>query len=95
MVCLLKHHFCLCFSLLDSPTYLLLYYTHYSSGILHGSGIEVLGPVYPDCSTDEAPSVEHVMSMMRERWKDHLAGSESRKLTEAPVAGVDLHGDEW
>ena len=37
------------------------------SGVIQRSGIEVVGPVYPDESTEEAPSLHDVASLLRER----------------------------
>ena len=37
-----------------------------STGVLAGSGIEVVGPVFPDESTEQAPSLHHVATLLRE-----------------------------
>ena len=37
------------------------------SGVLKGSGIEVVGPVFPDESAEEAPPLHCVTKMLRER----------------------------
>lgn len=63
-----------------------------STGVLQGSGIQVVGPVYPDESTDESPSEQHVMALVRE-GESHC---DSRDLIHRPVAAVHPSRDtDW
>ena len=51
--------------------------------MLQGRGIEVVGPVYPDESMEETPSVHRVLSLVRQGGPH----SEGRDHIERPTAG--------
>ena len=47
-----------------------------------------MGPVYPDGSTDDAPSIQHVVSLANDRWKNRQFHCDSRDELRKPLAGV-------
>jgi hypothetical protein len=60
------------------------------SGVLESNGIEVVGPVYPDESTEDTPSFFHVMSLVREGVREgESSHCDSRGRVQRPVARLE------
>ena len=58
--------------------------------MLESNGIEVVGPVYPDESTEDTPSFHHVMSLVREGLREgESSHCDSRGRVQRPVARLE------
>ena len=59
---------------------------------MKGSGIEVVGSVYPDDSTEQAPSLHHVVSLISR--EDDVCSVSSGGECGAGIASPEIQ-DEW
>ena len=75
--------------------------------MLESNGIQVVGPVYPDKFTDDSPSTDHVMSLVRAEAMEctregEREGAEmgeflcdSRGIVRRPPARLDPVLNDW
>ena len=61
------------------------------TGALRGSGIEVVGPVFSDESTEQAPSLDHMVSLLS---REDVDGSISVGSGGGSVASPEVKA-EW
>ena len=64
-------------------------------GVLHGSEIQVVGPVYADDSTEEAPSLSDMISLFRESLRSPPSSRDSEHVELPSREQQQASGTEW